>query len=96
MSTVVTGSYFAHQDNLLQNVTDILTKCGNYFTSKCDSSFITKCNKKSFQNASGFLLQHTTVVVKYENFITKCEVYLKMYCYTANSCCNTLSKCKQT
>ena len=30
-------------DILLQNATDIITKCDNYFIAKCDD-FITKCN----------------------------------------------------
>ena len=43
-------SYLIHDDNLLQNATDLITKC--------DSLFITKCDRSLLQNASGFLLQN--------------------------------------
>ena len=39
----VTVSYLMHYDSLLQNATDIITKC--------DSYFITKCNRSLLQNA---------------------------------------------
>ena len=50
---MVIVSYLAHYDTLLQNATDIITKC--------DSYFITKRDKSLLQNASGFLLQIATV-----------------------------------
>ena len=53
-------------DSLLQNATDVITKC--------DSYFITKRNRSLLQNASGFLLQNATV-------ITKCDVYYKLRQY---------------
>ena len=43
-------------DSLLQNATDIITKCKTYFITKCDRSIL--------QNASGFLLQNATVYYK--------------------------------
>ena len=70
-------------DSLLQNATDIMTKC--------DSWFIAKCDRRLLQNASGFLLQNATVYYKMwqllqiatillENatLITKCDVYYKL------------------
>ena len=45
------GSYLIHYDTLLQNVTDIITKC-------------TKCDKGLLQNAIGFLLQNATVLLQ--------------------------------
>ena len=39
----VTVSYLSRYDSLLQNVSDIITKCDSYFIAKCDS-FITKCD----------------------------------------------------
>ena len=72
----VTVSYLMHYDNLLQNATDIITKC--------DSYFITKCNRSLLQNASNFLLQNVTVlfqnmtvITKRNDFITKCDSYYK-------------------
>ena len=63
---MATVSYLAHYDTLLQNATDII--------SKCDKSFL--------QNASGILsqkatvlLQNTTVIKK--AVVTKCNVYYK-------------------
>ena len=43
-----------HCDTLLQNATDIIRKCDNYFVRKCDRSLL--------QNASDFLLQNATVI----------------------------------
>ena len=31
-----------HYDTLLQNSTDIITKCGSYFITKCEKKLITK------------------------------------------------------
>ena len=61
----VTVSYLIRYDSLLQNATDIITKCDSYFIIKCDRSLL--------QNASGFLLQNATVIIKCGNFITKCD-----------------------
>ena len=73
----VTVSYLIHYDTLLQNATDIITKC--------DSYFITKCDRGLLQSASGFLLQNATVllqnamVITYcDDYITKCDSYYKM------------------
>ena len=41
---------------LLQNATDIITKCNSYFIRKCDKSLL--------QNVSGCLLQTATVLLK--------------------------------
>ena len=68
-----------HYETLLENVTDIITKCDNYFITKCDRIFQ--------QNVSGFLLQNATVILQNaaiitncDNFITKCSSYYKMWC----------------
>ena len=73
----VTVLYLIRYDSLLQNATDIITKC--------DSYFITKCNRSLLQNMSGFLLENATVLLqnatvftKCENFITKLDSYCKM------------------
>ena len=77
----VTVSYLIHYDSLLQNATDITTKCGSYF--------ITKCDRRLLQNASDFLLQNArvilqnvTVIINYDDFITKCNSYYKMRRFT--------------
>ena len=49
-------SYLIRYDSLLQNATEVITKC--------DSYFITKCNRSLLQNASGFLLQNTTILLQ--------------------------------
>ena len=66
----VTVSYLIRYDSLLQNATDIITKC--------DSNFITTCDKSLLQNASGFLLQNATVVTNCDDFIIKCDSYCKI------------------
>ena len=36
----VTVSYLMHYDSLLQNATDIITKCDSYFITKCNRSLL--------------------------------------------------------
>ena len=78
-------SYLIYYGTLLQNATDIITKCGSYFITKCDRSLL--------QNTPVFLLQNATVLLKIaavftkcDGFITKCDVYYKLrQCiYSAN------------
>ena len=59
-------SYLINCDTLLQNATDIITKCDSYFITKCVRFFIT--------NIATVLLQNATV-------ITKCDVYYKLRQY---------------
>ena len=61
----VTVSYLIRYDTLLQNATDIITKCDSYFNTKCDRSLL--------QNTSGFLLQNATVLLQNAMFITNCD-----------------------
>ena len=61
----VTVSYLVHYDcTLLQNATDLITKC--------DSYFITKCGRSLLQNAPGFLLKNATVLLQ------NCDNYYKI------------------
>ena len=70
----VTVSYLIHYDSLLQNATDIITKCDSYFITKCDRSLL--------QKASGFLLQNATILLKNSTVIKKCDNYYKLLCLT--------------
>ena len=56
--------------SLLQNATDIITKC--------DSYFITKCDKTLSQNASGLFLQNSTVITNCDDFNTIYDSYYKL------------------
>ena len=67
-------SHLIHYGTLLQNVTDIITKC--------DSYFITKCDKSLLQNASGFLSQNATILLPNATVIIKCDVYYKLQQYS--------------
>ena len=69
---IVAVSYLIRYGSLLQNATDIITKC--------DSKFITKCDKSLLQNVSGFLLQNATILLQNATVITKCDSYYKMRC----------------
>ena len=51
-------------DTLLQNATDIITKCDSYFITNCDRSLL--------QKASSFLLQNETILLQNATFITNC------------------------
>ena len=72
----VTVSYLIRYDSLLQNATDVITKCDSYFITKCDRSLL--------QNASGFLLQNAAVLLQNATVITKCDAYYKLRQYTVN------------
>ena len=61
-------------DNLLQNATDIFTKC--------DSYFVTKCDRNILQNALGCLLQNAKVLLPNATVTSKCNVYYKLWQYT--------------
>ena len=56
--------YLVYNDTLLQNETDIITKCDSYFITKCDKS----------------LLQHVPELFfkKYDSSVKKCDSYYKM------------------
>ena len=56
-----TVSYLIRYESLLQNASDVITKCGNYFVTKCDRS----------------LLEKATVITKCDDFIAKCDSYYK-------------------
>ena len=61
----VTVSHLIRYDSLLQNATDVITKCDSYFITKCDRSLL--------QNASDFLLQNATVLLQNATFISNCD-----------------------
>ena len=66
----VTVSYFICYNSLLQNATDVITKCDSYFITKYDRSLL--------QNTLGFLLQNATVITNCDDLITNCDSYYKM------------------
>ena len=53
-------SYLIHYDSLLQNVTDIMTKC----------------DRSLLQNMSGFLLQNATVLSQNATVISNCDDFI--------------------
>ena len=66
----ISVSHLIHYDSLLQNTTDIVTKCDSYFITKYDRSLL--------QNVWDFLLQNATVITNYDDFITKCDLYYQL------------------
>ena len=66
-----------YYETLLQNATDIITKCYSYFITKCDISLLQNASGFLLQNAT-VLLQNATVITKCDDFITKCDSYYKM------------------
>ena len=73
----VTVPYLIRYDSLLQNATDIITKCDSYFITKCNRSLLQNPSDFLLQNAT-FLLQNVTVIKNCDDFITKCGIYYKM------------------
>ena len=67
---IFTVSYLISYDSLLQNATDIITKCDNCFSTKCDRNLL--------QNETGLLLQNATVITNCDDFIAKCDSCYKM------------------
>ena len=67
-------SYLVHNDNFLQNTTDIFTKCGSYFITKCDKGLSQNALGTLLQNATDFL-QNAAVIPKCNSFITKCDSF---------------------
>ena len=79
-------SYFIYYDSLLQNTTDLITKC--------DSYFITKCARSLLENATVLLQNATEVHYKMrrfyykmsQKFITKCDSFI-------TKCDDFITKC---
>ena len=59
-------------DNLLQNATDL----------------ITKCDRSLLQNPSGFLLKSATVLLQNTTVVTKCDVCYKLRQYNSQKYAN--------
>ena len=62
-----------HYDTLLQNATEIITKCELYFIAKYDKNLL--------QNALTFLLQNVTTLLQNATVFTEFDVYYKMRRY---------------
>ena len=73
----LTVSYLICYNSLLQNATDVITKCDSYFITKCDITLLQNASVFLLQNAT-VLLQNATVITNCDNFITKCDNYYKM------------------
>ena len=73
----VTVSDLIRYDSLLQNATDVITKCDSYFITKCDRSLLQNALGFLLQNAT-VLLQNATVITNCNDVITKCDSYYKM------------------
>ena len=73
----VTVSYLICYNSLLQNATDVITKCDSYFTTKCGRSLQQNRSVFLLEDAT-VLLQNVTVITNCDNFITKCDSYYKM------------------
>ena len=69
----VTVSYLIRYDSLLQNATDVITKC--------DRSLLQNVSDFLLQNVT-VLLQNATILLQNATVITKCDVYYKLRQYT--------------
>ena len=69
--------YLIHDASLLQNATDIITKCDSYFFTKCVRSLSQNVQVFLLQNPT-ILLESATVIINWDDFITKCDSYYKM------------------
>ena len=86
---MVPVSHLVLHDTLLQNTTDIITKCHSYFIRECDKSLLQTASAFLLQNTTG-LLQNVTVITDATIFlqnatvITNCDVYYRMRQYADN------------
>ena len=62
-------SYLVHCETLLENATNIITKCERYFIIKCDKSLIQ--NVSVFLQNATVLFQNSTVITKWDDFIVE-------------------------
>ena len=80
-SIVVVVSYIVHYNTLLQNATDIITKCNSFFITKCDKSLLKKYVRFfiiKFDNS--LLKKHVRFfITKWDSFMTNCDSYYKMH-----------------
>ena len=74
----VAVSYLVHI--LVQNATDLTTKCDSYFLAKYDKSLLQKVSAFLLQNVT-VTLQNATVITKCDDFIPKCDVYYEIRQY---------------
>ena len=77
----VTVSDLICYDSLLQNATDVITKCDSYFITKRDRSLLQNASAFLLQNAT-VLFQNATILLQNAAVITKCDVYYKLRQYS--------------
>ena len=65
---------------MVQNATDLTTKCDSYFLAKYDKSLLQKVSAFLLQNVT-VTLQNATVITKCDDFIPKCDVYYEIRQY---------------
>ena len=68
--------YLIYYDNLLQNATNIITKC--------DSYFITKCGRSLLENASVFFITKCDSYYKMRRFYYKVRQLLQNITFITN------------
>ena len=72
-------SYLIPYETLLQNTTDIITKCDSYFITKCDRSLLQ--NATVFLKIARIFLQNATVFTNCDSADTDTSngIYNKLY-----------------
>ena len=73
----VTVSDLIRYHSLLQNATDVITKCDSYFITKHDRSLLQKFVRFFITRCDSFI-KNSTVITKCDDFITNCDSYYKM------------------
>ena len=71
-----------HYDSLLQNATDIITKCNSYFIRKCDATEIYYKMRQVFYYKMRQFYYKMRQLLQNATAITKCKVYCKLRQYT--------------
>ena len=66
--------YLVDYNALLQNATDVITKCDHYFIAKYDKSLLQNASASLLQNAARRqLLQNATILLQNATFVSKCD-----------------------
>ena len=78
---MVVLSYLVYYNTLLQNATDIITKCNSFFITKCDKSLLKKCVRFFIIKCDKNLLEKHVrfFITKCDSFMTNCDSYYKMH-----------------
>ena len=77
--------YFVYHDTLLQNPTDIITKCNRYHYKMQQISLQNARQLSYYKMRQNFITKRVRIfITKWDSCITNCDSYYKMRCLLQN------------